>query len=92
MKKTLLVWGSFLTLIFVAILAYSMYCDGTTYTCGNLKEDTDRIFRASIRQILMIAMTVEVMTVVAMTVEVICLLVSQIKIVLATEMLAAELE
>jgi len=33
-----------------------------------------------------------VMTVVAMTVEVICLLVSQIKIVLATEMLAAELE
>src|SRR3989338_3514895 len=53
MKKTLLVWGSFLTLIFVAILAYSMYCDGTTYTCGNLKEDTDRIFRASIRQILM---------------------------------------
>ena len=53
MKKTLLVWGSFLTLIFVAILSYSMYCDGTTYTCGNLKEDTDRIFRASIRQILM---------------------------------------
>jgi len=37
MKKTLLVWGSFLTLIFVAILSYSMYCDGTTYN----KTDTD---------------------------------------------------
>src|SRR3989338_3834400 len=53
MKKTLLVWGSFLTLIFVAIIVYSRYCDVTTYTCGNSKEDTSRSFLTTIRRVLM---------------------------------------